>query len=57
MKELGKSFNKIHFTSYGVIATLGRTETQRRLLAYPDIVLSRLLPPGFRYIVFGNYEK
>lgn len=58
MHKLLQPFNKYSLHTTGFLAALGRSETQRCLLAKADAVLfNRLCPPHWHYIAYGIAEK
>lgn len=57
MKKWGKAYQTQFTRSYGVVALFGRTEKQRRFLAYFDTILSPLTPKKWRYVLFGVFKK
>jgi SAM-dependent methyltransferase len=58
MLEFLGGFSDVKFSTAGVLATFGRSETQRRMLATVDrAALNTLAPPAWRYIMYGVATK
>jgi SAM-dependent methyltransferase len=58
MREFLAGFAHVDFDTCGVLGTLGRSELQRVLLGQIDCAgLSTLVPPQWRYIIFGIAQK
>lgn len=54
MREFLRKFASVQMRATGVIGALGRTERERNFLARVDqVVLNRLLPDEFKYLVYG----
>jgi SAM-dependent methyltransferase len=58
MRTLLRQFSRVELRATGVLATLGRSERQRRALAAIDrTVMTRVTPREWRYLVYGIAEK
>lgn len=58
MRDFLQPFARVAFDTTGVLATFGRSETQRQLLAALDrAALSAAVPPDWRYIMYGVATK
>ncbi len=58
MHDFLKDFNSYDLNTTGVLATFGRSEKQRKLLAQVDQwVFNHLCPKNWRYISYGVAEK
>ncbi len=57
LPQLLAPFKEIRYETVGVIAGLGRTERQRRILGKLDRFFDRIIPPSWRYIVIGAARK
>lgn len=58
MQSLLQPFSAYSLHTTGFLAALGRSETQRNLLARADAALfNRLFPPDWHYIAYGIAEK
>ncbi len=51
------SFATVEYSTYGFLATFGRSERQRRALHALDVALLPLIPARYRYIAFGCAVK
>ncbi|HEV7178241.1 MAG TPA: class I SAM-dependent methyltransferase [Candidatus Baltobacteraceae bacterium] len=58
MRDFLKPFRNVAFETAGFFGTLGRSESQRRVLAAIDRAgVTTLVPPSWRYLVFGVAVK
>lgn len=57
ISELMKPFAHYDCRFYGFFAALGRSEAQRRLLHYLDLVAVPMLPKSQRYLIYGVARK
>jgi SAM-dependent methyltransferase len=55
--DLMEGFSSVTTETAGIVAALGRTENQRRLLSKLDRALSRCTPTSWRYVCFGYATK
>lgn len=57
LKEMLSPFSTLHLSTYGLIATFGRSEAQRNMLGAFDSMLTPLTPSAWHYICFGAAIK
>jgi len=57
MKQWTSQFKSCETMSFGVLALLGRSEKQRRILSAVDFVISKFTPKKWKYILFGVATK
>ncbi len=57
LNEICSMFTTNTFYSAGFFGTFGRNEIQRRILSFLDLLFEKLIPAGYRYIVFGICKK
>ncbi|MCB1183293.1 class I SAM-dependent methyltransferase [bacterium] len=57
LSRLFSEFDQYHATSWGQLAALGRSNTQRDLLYFADRLIVPLTTSGSRYIAFGAARK
>ncbi len=58
MRAFLREFSDVKSSTAGVLGTFGRSEAQRRMLAAIDRAgLNALVPPSWRYIVYGVATK
>ena len=58
MKEFLKPYSTTEIKTTGLVATFGRNESQRNLLAtLDDILLNKVCPDKWKYITYGVAEK
>ena len=57
MIELLKLFNRIEYQTFGFFGVFGRTEKQKRLLGKIDILLNRIIPKQWNYLIIGVATK
>jgi SAM-dependent methyltransferase len=54
MHELLRPFRALQYDTTGVLGSFGRSEPQRRALALLDnVIMNRIFPPGWNYIIYG----
>lgn len=52
-----EDFSEVHHMTKGFMASFGRTESQRNLLASVDKVFHRMIPEQWKYIMVGVAKK
>lgn len=52
-----EGYSQTFSSKKGLIALFGRTEGQRKFLAYPDAFFSAIVPKSWRYIYLGAFIK
>jgi SAM-dependent methyltransferase len=58
MQALLQPFARAHYETAGFFGTFGRSEVQRRALSLLDqIAMNALVPPSWRYIIYGIATK
>jgi SAM-dependent methyltransferase len=58
MREFLAPFVDVRYDTSGFFGALGRSETQRRMLASLDrLAMNRIVPPSWRYIIYGVATK
>lgn len=57
MNEFMEDFSEVHHMTKGFMASFGRTESQRNLLASVDKVFHRMIPEQWKYIMVGVAKK
>ncbi len=58
MRDFLRDFSDVKFSTTGVLGTLGRSESQRRVLAAVDNAgLNAIVPASWHYIIFGVATK
>jgi len=58
MRSFLEPFSSVCYDTAGFFATLGRTERQRNKLArIDDVIVQALVPPAWRYIMYGIATK
>lgn len=53
LNDLFKDFSEFHYKIYGFLGAFGRNENQRNILGTLDCFVTNIVPPKWRYIVFG----
>ena len=57
MKEFCLAFKEFKYSTAGILACLGQTESHRRSFAELDKILSVFVPDSCRYVIFGYARK
>lgn len=57
VKEFMRPFKGLKYRTCGYLSAFGKSEAQKRLLRWPDRILSPFIPDANKYIVIGCAEK